>query len=416
MYHESTKQQRALQEALLAKRTQTDKNDADILNKMFDALLHFDKEMARELIVQPKCIKRLITQNMEGLVCFYSLHAIVLALIDDNCSDILNQMTDDDIATLKECITIAMGRERLAPEIIESHILKRKKEMENLKQYEKWVSSCMLQSLTISKEVNTEALWNDSKKQLAIWHDAIENFVRTQPQIPEATKTSETNDAQQTTLLTYKQIAQKLGLEKEAAVYDHIVRQIFGSRAEKISKLSTAELDEIRKWFVAAKYGSSKRYMLHSEYFDKYQKLFQNRRTRKVSPKHATRTQKSTTSQTPQQTTSATSQYTQLDVKALEKTLAAIVKMGQTAIENADKAVKQRQSIQDAIAKESDDNKIVELSAKLVKQNKEVIQKKSVAEKFKTAKDLYEKLQQAKASLDTTVATAIKFVESVQQK
>ena len=178
--------------------------DADIIERTLDALENVKASAAREILSNPKDLKRLLINDSKNpVVCFYVLHAlfIILALREINQKEFLNSMSDENIGVLHELITVAKTRIRPIPKILASLIQKRKKEQLATNSLEYIQNKAMISSARLS--INIDKYWEDAIQELEIWLDAIDNFKREE-------KNSQTTDSLEK-WWTLKELADKLG-------------------------------------------------------------------------------------------------------------------------------------------------------------------------------------------------------------
>ena len=162
---------------------------AEIIDTLwFDVLKGLQYDTACALLMTPEKLINLLDNNDRGknvegakMQCFYAMHALGLALIDGNCNDILNQMSDNQIKTLQHCFLIAAEHARPNGEVIKQRISERFAELRNpTEKTDRLVCATMLHSLQISNQISD--LWNESLAELKKWSNAIANFDRRAPQ------------------------------------------------------------------------------------------------------------------------------------------------------------------------------------------------------------------------------------------
>lgn len=376
-YAVETKQQKALRKETATQKILADAKDLENLAETLAAVSNLDATKARALVMTPQIILKLLNKT-NNIRCPYILHAIFLALAAEDPYQIMDKMTTEDIDTLKRCINVAKSYKfDIDPSIITTQIKSRKAPQPNLTSRQHLDNELVITSLMISKQVVLH--WNDASQALQQWTDAMETFTKVK-----GTKTVAEPEIQKANeLLSYKQVAEKIGNTKAIDVYNHITRQIFAAKSKLIATTEPKTITEIRGWFVKSSRGSYKSYMLKSQFFDEYEKLFNKRSIR-----------------SPRKSASCTTRMGQLGIKAMETELSAILKLYNKAAQESDNAIQKRQFIQQELAMEINDDRIDELSAMLKKANSEVKSKKAVVEKFERAKILYEKQQQAKSAKD----------------
>lgn len=395
-----TKKQKALRKDNANKKVEIDTKDLRSLAETLAALSNFDASKARKFIMSPKTIMDFIT-GQHNIACPYLLHAILMALANENHYQILNEMSDSDIEILKQCVDFVTKRKfSIDPTIINAQIETRKNKQLTLSVNQLLDNELVITSLMISRKVISS--WSDADRVLKQWADAIETFTKvktnthtqTNPTHVAETKSNEPGD-----LLNYKQLAKQLGNVKEINVYNHITRQIFGARSRLLHEKNQNNISEIRNWFVKIKRGCYVTYMLHAEHFDEYKQLFEQRTTR--TKKHPVDDSK---------------HLTQLDIKSAETSLAALVKLYDQAAQDLDTLVQKRQFIQQSIATETDEDKIDEMSIMLKDINDKVKNKRSLVEKFEKVKILNDKQKQAqteKAAAENALRVATDSLNSI---
>lgn len=276
---------KTMNETKNAVNAQTDLNvvDAGIINTLWTKS---DIEGARKLIQNPYIIYNLIQNNpinnAHELKCFYAMHALLLMLIDDECTDILNQMSEDSINMLKQCLTIAKKHPHPNIKDIEK-VLKERSAAKYVKNaYDRWINENMIKSLNVSK--NVHYLWDKANTELQKWFDIVAVFKRAD--IEKVSETTETTDTaqkpivsiQNVELWTIDELAKKLG---------HKSKHSFEVKKCELIKRNPNRADEIQGWFVRS---TTKRspLLFQAIYFKELQDLFarKNKTTKKLTSKN----------------------------------------------------------------------------------------------------------------------------------
>lgn len=238
------------------KRTKNrNRSDATLIATLFfDALKPLNAGAARDLLMQPDRLAALL-ENRKGndksadIKCFYALHALLLILVNENCTDILNQMPAHDMATLKQCIAVAQKRKCPDATVI-TKSLSQRQSSGLVSESELLVNKAMIQSLQISLHVSAQ--WNDAVAELQKWAKAIDGFVRA----PSAQLSSEeqslpeTQENESHELCTLDELANKLGFKDKAA--------FLGKKKRFVERYpNRAKVKEVKTWFVYPNGGRS---------------------------------------------------------------------------------------------------------------------------------------------------------------
>ena len=153
--------------------------DTDAIKNIFDATSNCKVAKAREILAEPKNLKSLLGCDKENnFPCFYALHAlfIVLALRDTDRKVFLNNMTDENIAILRELILIAQKRP-FPDEIALNKMLTTRSAQKLTPNTQEYVSN---QSMILSARVTLDVVkwWEEATKELDKWLNDINNFKR----------------------------------------------------------------------------------------------------------------------------------------------------------------------------------------------------------------------------------------------
>jgi len=409
----NTKQQRLNKEYAAKQQANMDKKDADNICETLDALLRSDPIKAREIIKNPRGIASLM-QLHSGPVCIYVMHAVVSALVSENCSDILNEMSNEDIEILNKCISDAKKMKRPEDPIIVSTIRERQERREtgkiklstngetrNMTPYEHWENGVMLKSMAIYQKVNTETFWQNAIGQLKRWSDAIETFEREPQQIA----TELTTDAESDELWTMDQLAEFLGIPKAQVIHKNIF----------------VPTDKKELWFS----GNTR----SRRFISKYKYEYKTWSDARANENKAKKTVKSTVVKPATKPAKQHSNKTMLDVRAMDAFLVKLVELGEKSRGDMDVAIQKRKSIATQINDETDEEKIEKLTKELTKVNAEVKQHKSVVEQLDRVQSLIDKknhaqdvkdtaeraLSDAEKSFNSVVEEIAAFIESAKQ-
>ena len=245
---------------------ENNKNDAEIIESIsFDILGKFDAEKARCLIMQPENLINLIQNSKHDkheLTCFYAVHAILLALVEYECAEILSQMPDYNIETLKQCIAVVKKHPRPDAELIENMINERLIGCHSGTDHEDWINDNMIKSLKIAK--NIECMWDDAVAELQRWDKGIGVFKRSEP-VQELIKELASKEVkEEPELWSMDELAAKLGSKSKNA---------FQVKKCAIIKAHPDRADEINNWFVRG-FGAGKPMLFKPGYFKQLQSLW----------------------------------------------------------------------------------------------------------------------------------------------
>ena len=266
-----------------------DKNDAEQIDNILSALSKFDATKAREFVKAPGVLTPLITVKgkncTHNLTCLYAWHAVLLTLFDKDHTEILNEMSDTDIALLKQgldtvatyqCPDLKSLNKNIA---IRANQLKTgKKEIDvntyrNMSAEERAENKYMLKAMKINKEVAT--CWSDASAELKKWQTSIDNFKR-EPKVVEQVIID--TPKEDSALWTIAQLADALTKELGKTVTPKQVK-LHNHRNLK------SQLD---KYFV----GNTKSRRFKSEFFGEYKDSMSDKTAKSVK---APRSQKTTT-------------------------------------------------------------------------------------------------------------------------
>lgn len=390
MHNSETKLQKHLRQQASDNQQQIDCKDAQTITDMFNALLSLDVASAQEIIKKPHAIKGLI-DGTHNFRCVFAMHAIVIALISCDCLDILNDMTDAEIATLKECISIAKQFQHQDTALLDSSIAQRRAELNTLAPKQRTESQHMILALTIASKVNNPALWDECIKELNKWSDAIDGFVRQPQQNSAPTQTPEPQ------YWSIRELAKKLGGINEYHIRNHI-------RA----CTSKGETNQVQDWFIT----QNGRIKFNSEHFTEYQALFQ--------------AYKAKSAKKPSEPAKAESVLVKpakfnnlLDIKAFVAYLKALEQEEERIFQKLKSAREISERIRADIASETNETKLAHLLESATQQNELVIEIKkeyaTVVPLHKKAVAFYEEYQDAERKF-TDITKAIRNFMATQQK
>lgn len=407
MRNNETKLQKAIRESVIAEQKAIAQNDALEITEILTALQTFDVEKAQELVKKPNALKALI-QKENGLVCLYAVHAVMLALIGTDCTSILNDMTDEDIVVLKECISTVNTLPCPTKSSIDSQTNQRivmKKtgltipldtngQGRKLSQNELWVNDQMLKLLRIYTSVHD--LWQDSVSELNKWSNAIATFQRVPANQNIIQKYS---PAQITTVWKTEDLASFIG------VNPYLIRKANYSLPKNLKNT----------WF-----GGHGRGRI---FFEKYKQEYKNwfisnpRRSAQIESQN-----KQIPVVEPETKPVIAKPKTLLDVKAAETKLRAVIKLFPDAKSEWRDAADKLESVNAELKSETDNDKIMNLIDKVSDADKEVKQKMANLTQCVYAIELLRKLQhdqqviaKGQKNLETTRNTIAEFLAKLQQ-
>ena len=254
-------------------RAETDRNDAQIIEDIFlskTARGDVDVSIALDLIMSPSKLIGLLEiesanakQNKgtkHQVKCLYALHAILLALGDQDCADVLNRMSDNEIAELKECIALVKRHPCPTKALLNTYLQQRfAREQEKLSANDRLVNTAMIYTLQIALRVADS--WDMAVANLHKWSDAIAAFerepilIQQEPEVAQPTKED---------LWTYGELAQKLGFPSVKYLRDR--KHHFIQRCKDSTKVN-----ELKSWFVDTNIG--KPALFKAEHFEELREL-----------------------------------------------------------------------------------------------------------------------------------------------
>jgi hypothetical protein len=101
-----------LKESTVQKEKQLE-NEQLLISQIKIAYNSMNDKLATYLIQKPKKIKPLLGNEKNSLLrCTTAMHALAISLFNTECHDVLNDMTNEDIKALSECISIAKKIQR----------------------------------------------------------------------------------------------------------------------------------------------------------------------------------------------------------------------------------------------------------------------------------------------------------------
>ena len=385
-------------------------NDAAFIDSVHDCVSQsLDAHTARVLLTKKTYdIFNLVQDNEKHeLKCFYALHAILLALVSEDRDEILNEMSDANIDTLKKCIVIAQKRIRPNVKIAENKRDMRSAEIAMGITPNSMVCNGMIKTAQIALNVNV--FWDEAVAELQKWSDAIKNYKR--PQSEDSVEkidrifeiqpddNSEVSEAKENTepkkeveLWTTDMLVEKLGCKTKAA---------FQTKKSEIIKNNADRADEIRGWFIVRWRRPA---LFKAEFFGELQKLWTKGATKQKTVRN---TKKNTSVAKPvvnkeEKQKTAKQPKTLSDVKALEAYIVALCEL----CDNADKAVKSSETVYEnamkeaATAKPADRRKLLEHA---LNANDKIAEAQSTFDEFKQRLDTAKKLLQDKKHAEETL-------------
>lgn len=378
--------------------------DSSTVYAICEALLKLDTSKAVELIKKPAIVEGLINHT-NHIPCLFAMHAIALALIGQDYSDILNNMTDKDIATLKKCIVMAKQIPQQDSDLLNKHIEMRKNKEATLPTTIYSENRTMIMSLKIASKICENAFWNDCVDELNKWTVAIDGFVRKPKETIKpaveivAPVTKEVATKKEPEYWPIKVLAEKLGDVKPSAIIYHVK-----NAKPRIKKLFKVDND---RWF------------FNSECFETYKKAFERRRTRTTNSvpaantKPKTKKQKSTKIEPKQN-------KTLLDLKTLSAYIEKLVEMIKTAEQRLNSAKTESETLRNSLSQEQNEERINELLDLAKTANKNVVDAKQelqeLTNKRDTAIQLHKTQQEAEQKLAEINKQITEFMTSTNQK
>ena len=426
-----------------------DANDAKQLEEILVALKEFNADKARDILqhsissieylIKPKAKADRLTSP---LTCKYALHAVLAPLVSEKCHDVLDNMNDEDIQTLKKCISIAKFYPRPSKSGNDSDIATTEEKISTRKEILHVSSGGSVvpvehalsenQIIVLKRELKVYQLekefteeenadkkqasefWSDAIAELDRWFNAIETYKRTSKYVPLATEVLDDKKGEpkaekilikdQDLLLTIKQVAERLGTTPQK-VYAHISRCLNGKNQDSAAK--------VKEYFVfTTKEGKKQVQALRESCFEEYKKLFASIRKYNRKPKEIEETANA----------QDVAHKTLLDVKATESTATAIIRLIEIAAQydikhgELESAKNDLTLVQKAMIGQTDPQKVDELANKILAANTVVKQKTTEFETCVQAKNLLNKkdsAQTAKAEAEQSLVKATKDLDEV---
>jgi len=220
----------------------------EFLKSVQGALEKMDEVKMQELLLTQVDVISDLSQKQDKVAinCFWVLHAIFIALISVDCSDVLNKMSDANINKLKNTIKIASERKALDEAFIEGQIASVKADNSAPSSDTGRTKGVKLASLELSKTLAKKTDWSDAVSELNRWANAIDNFKRT---VPFNKK-----------WLTLKELSEALGFDKIDKYY---------TNKSKLAKIHP----EIEAWFVLNPTPAEKGLYFDAEHFQEFKQL-----------------------------------------------------------------------------------------------------------------------------------------------
>lgn len=394
-------------------------NDAAFIDSVHDCVLQsLDTKMARELLVTKTYDIFNLAQDNEKheLKCFYALHAILLALVSEERNNILNEMSDAGIDTLKKCIVIAKKRMRPNVKIVKDKRDMRSNEIAMGIAQNSVVNNGMIKTAQIA--LNVGAFWNEAIAELQKWSDAVDNYKKTRleksvepiNQITVSQSDDNSKTKEEVELWTTDMLAEKLGCKSKGS---------FHTKKSEIIKNNANRADEINSWFIIRWHRPA---LFKAEFFDKLQKLWVKGAKQKPVKKVKEKVPATKPVVNKEEKQKPIKQPKTLsDVKALEAYIAAL----QTLSDNAGKAVKSSEdAYADAMqkvtnAKPADRRELLE---RALKANDKIAEDQATFDEFKQRLDTANKLLQDKKraeeklrSVNAEITKALREFKQYQQ-
>lgn len=433
-----------------------DANDAKQLEEILVALKEFNADKARDILqhsissieylIKPKAKADRLTSP---LTCKYALHAVLAPLVSEKCHDVLDNMNDEDIQTLKKCISIAKFYPRPSKSGNDSDIATTEEKINTRKEIlhvssggsvvpiEHALSENQIIVLKrelkvyqlekeFTEEENTDKkqaseFWSDAIAELDRWFNAIETYKRTSKYVPLATEVLDDKKGEpkaekilikdQDLLLTIKQVAERLGTTPQK-VYAHISRCLNGKNQDSAAK--------VKEYFVfTTKEGKKQVQALRESCFEEYKKLFAsirkyNRKPKAIEQQPVVQPKVEKTAK-PQNV--AHKDYT--DVKAAEAIVKALKAMLEEAIAKTESSKAKRNDIIAQMQNESDTVKFDALTDQVKQVNTEVAEAEKEQEAInflvEQGKQKIKTVQDAESALLAAQADLFAFIDSAKQ-
>lgn len=373
-----------------------------------------DEELATYLIQKPQKIKPLLGEGENNhLRCTIAMHALAISLFSTECHDVLNDMTNEDIEALSECISIAKEEDAQDSTKLREAIKQRRQNTEN--SYKDQENKAMISSLNLQLELIENNDWDSAVKELDKWSDAIQNFVRTHKQqaeveMPKKREEVELLTTDEVKYLTTDELANEMGITvKQLRTFKSHSKNRSGSNFEEY-------FEKINN-----------RLFFKAKFLEKFKAIYENRDTKRGrkpqnkqngSLPQPVATKKTETKQTV--TTNQQDTSNLLDIKALSAYVNKLVELLNVANNELIAAKTKSQELRNMLATEQDEEKVTKLLSQATQVNADVQQKKqntnAITEKHNTAQKLLQDYNDAK-KLFMDVQQEIKtFMKSTQNQ
>ncbi len=391
----------------ISKKEKQLENEQILISQIKFAYNYMNEEIATELIQEPQKIKPLLGEGENNhLRCTIAMHALAISLFNTERHDVLNDMTNEDIEALSECISIAKKENAQDITKLREAIKQRRQNTENSYKDEE-TNKAMISSLKLQAELIENEDWDSAVKELDKWSDAIQNFVRTPKQQAEVEMPKKREEVE---YLTTNELAKRMGITKAQL-------DTFKSHSKARSGLDFGE------YFCKI----NNRLFFNANFLDEFKAIYKNRDTKPGrKPKNKQNgslpqpvaTKKTETKQTV--TTNQQDTSNLLDIKALSAYVNKLVELLNVANNELVAAKTKSQELRNMLATEQDEEKVTKLLSQATQVNADVQQKKqninAITEKHNTAQKLLQDYNDAK-KLFMDVQQEIKtFMKSTQNQ
>lgn len=381
-------------------------NEYTLISLIKIAYNSMDKELATELIQEPQKIKPLLGEGTKNhLRCTIAMHALAISLFEAKCHDVLNDMTNEDIEALSECISIAKKENAQDSTKLREYLKQRWQNTKN--SYKDQENEAMIFSLNLQAELIENNDWDSAVKELDKWSDAIQNFVRTPKQQAEVEMPKKREEVE---FLTTDELAKKMGITKKQL-------DTFKSHSKARSGL------DFGKYFEKI----NNRLFFNAKFLAEFKAIYENRDTKRGrKPKNKQNgslpqpvaTKKTETKQTV--TTNQQDTSNLLDIKALSAYVNKLVELLNVANNELVAAKTKSQELRNMLATEQEEENVTKLLLQATETNADVQQKKqnvnAINEKYNVAQKLLQDYNEAK-KLFMDVQQEIKtFMKSTQNQ
>lgn len=391
----------------------TIKNKTSIIDNIKNAYDSMDIHKAIELIQKPQQIEPLLNLDPKQeekkkikVRCSIAMHAIVIPLFNTSCQDVLNQMTDKEIAELKKCISIAKKHQN--PNLASiNRVLEERRSPEQPNYTDTETNEIMTTSLELQSKIIHNNDWNSATKELDRWSDAIDTFVRGQ-QKPKIEILKDNG------FITIKELARRLNIS------ELVIRKYIEKRRAK-NDIQITKMFEM----------SNRNILFNENFFAEFKTTYETRNTKRGRPKQkntpvvnkpkpVTKTESLEKQEKQPIIKQAKQKKTLLDIKALSAYINKLVEMLKVATQELDTAKAKSQELRNTLASEQDEKNVTNLLSQVIHANTEVQKKKenlnAITEKYNAAQKLLQEYNEAEKRFNAVQNEIAAFMNVAQNQ